>query len=641
MIPPIVRTESTRTNIARRLAMMAACAVGITVLTGCPKPVAPEAPKDRYHTIPADPAMPVFLKGTIKDLTVSANTTPFPVTSYGLVTGLRGTGDSTAPGTVRDWMLKEMSRHKVGSAAFGYEGITPEQMLADPHVAIVTVVANIPPGARKGEQTDAIVQALPNNNTSSLANGMLWRTALRINGVGDPFGAINEFGKAQGNLFVNPAYAGATSGAQTVSRVSLRTGVIPNGAVVTTDRPIHLVMRNPSWAGSRQIEQRINYRFQTPDPFKDPTAAAQDEGYIHLYVPRTFNGNWQHFLGVATHLYLNTDSGFASLKAKQLVDECLKPDAPLMDISYCWEGIGAPAIPFLTPLLTSPRQDVQFAAARAAAFVGDRFGEDALVQIATTPNHAFQVNAVQTLGELPNSPLINASIAKLLDSEQSLVRIEAYRVLAAHEDGHIFSKVIRSRLNPENEFVLDLIVSNGPPLIYCSRLGQPRVAIFGRKVAMETPVTFSAFDSKLTIATLVDRPKTLNIFYREDGRRRTVEALSGPDVGELVARLGGSTDEGFHFNYGDIVAILQAMVDRQKVPAAFVLQQAPNVEQDVREAPSLPDTGRPQTAANGSSQIGASLPDLPLPILPKRDGEKTEEKKSDTTDKKESSGRPQ
>ena len=158
---------------------------------------------------------------------------------------------------------------------------------------------------------------------------------------------------------------------------------------------------------------------------------------------------------------------------------------------------------------------------------------------------------------------------------------------------------------------------------------------------METPVTFSAFDSRLTIATLVDRPKTLNIFYREDGRRRTVEALSGPDVGELVARLGGSTDEGFHFNYGDIVAILQAMVDRQKVPAAFVLQQSPNVEQDVREAPSLPDTGRPQTAANGSSQIGASLPDLPLPILPKRDGEKTEEKKSDTTDKKESSGRPQ
>ncbi len=641
MIAPTPGTLATASKIARPLAMAMACAMGLATLTGCPKPVAPDAPRERYRAIPADPAMPVFLKGTIKDLTVSANTTPFPVSSYGLVTGLRGTGDSTSSATVRDWMLKEMSRHKVGSAAFGYEGITPEQMLADPHVAIVSVVTNIPPGARKGDQADAIVQALPSNNTSSLANAMLWRTSLKINGVGDPFGAINEFAKAQGNLFVNPAYAGATSGTQTVSRVSLRTGVIPNGAIVTTDRPIHLIMRNPSWAASRQIEQRINYRFQTPDPFKDPTAAAQDEGYIHLYVPRSFNGNWQHFLGVVTHLYLNTDTGFASLKAKELVDECQKPDAPLMDISYCWEAIGAPAIPFLTPLLTSPRQDVQFAAARAAAFAGDRFGEDALVLIAATTNHAFQVNAVQTLGELPNSPLINASIAKLLDSEQSPVRIEAYKVLAAHEDGHIFSKVIRSKLNPENEFVLDLIVSNGPPMIYCSRLGQPRVAIFGRKVAMQTPATFSAFNSRLTISTLVDRPKTLNIFYREDGRRSTVEALSGPDVGELIARLGGSTDEGFHFNYGDIVAILQAMVDRQKVPAAFVLQQVPNVEQDVREAPALPDSGRPQAAANDTSQIGASLPDLPLPIIPKKDGEKTEEKKPETTDKKDLSGRPQ
>lgn len=635
------RTVSTAAKLVRRWAVSAACLAGLTALTGCPKPVAPEKPKDRYHAIPFDPAMPVFLKGTIKDLTVSANTNPFPVSSYGLVTGLRNTGDSTSSATVRDWMLKEMSRHKVGSAAFGYEGITPEQMLSDPHVAIVSVVANIPPGARKGEQTDAIVQALPNNATSSLANGMLWRTALRINGVGDPFGAINEFGKAQGNLFVNPAYAGASSGTQAISRVSLRTGIIPNGAVVTTDRPIHLIMRNPSWAASRQIEQRINYRFQTPDPFKDPTAAAQDEGYIHLYVPRSYNGNWQHFLGVVTHLYLNTDSGFASIKAKQLADECLKPDAPLLDISYCWEAIGAPAIPFLTPLLTSPRQEVQFAAARAAAFIGDRYGEDALVQIAATPNHAFQVNAVQTLGELPNSALINASIAKLLDADQSLVRIEAYKVLAAHADGHIFSKVIHSKLNPENEFVLDLIVSSGPPLIYCSRVGQPRVAIFGRKVAMETPVTFSAFDSRLTIATLVDRPKTLNIFYREGGRSRTIEALSGPDVGELVARLGGATDEGFHFNYGDIVAILQAMVDRQKVPAAFVLQQVPNVESDVRDAPALPDAGRPQADAGGNSQIGATLPDLPLPVIPKKDGDKPEEKKRDATDQKDLSGRPQ
>lgn len=632
---------STGRRLNRLLMLAAGSVVAAAVQWGCAKTVAPEPPKERYHVIPPDAAMPAYLKGTIKDLTVSSNTNGFPVSSFGLVTGLRGTGDSTAPGVVREWMIKEMSRHKIGSPSAGYENISPDSMLADPHVAIVAVVANIPPGARKGESVDVVVQALPNNNTTSLANGMLWRTSLRINGASnDPFGAVNEYAKAQGNLFVNPAYA-MTSTTQPSAQASLRIGTIPNGGIITTDRPIHLILRTPSWAGSRQLETRINYYFQTPDPFKQPTAVSQDEGYLHLYVPRAFRGDWQHFLGVVTHLYMNSDGAFLALKARQLADEAVKPDAPLMDISYCWESMGQVAVPYITPLLTSPRQDVQFAAARAAAFIGDQFGQDTLVKIAGTPRHEFQVNAVQVLGELPSSPLINGSLATLLESDQALVRIEAYKVLAANHAGPIFSRVIHSDLNPENEFVMDLVDSKGPPLIYCSRLGQPRVAIFGHRLAMQTPATFSAFDTRLTIATLLDRPKTLNIFYREGDHRPPVQALSGPDVGELVARLGGATDEGFHFTYGDIVAILQSMVDRRHVPAAFVLQQLPEVDQAVRQAPSLADQGRPQTEGNGPPRVGASLPDLPLPVVPKKEGEKPDEKKPDKVDKDQVSGRPQ
>src|SRR5438445_607164 len=77
--------------------------------------------------------------------------------------------------------------------------------------AALAVVANIPPGGRKDDAVDVVVQALPNNNTSSLANGMLWRTTLKINGMADPYGAINEFARAQGNVFVNPAYAAEAS----------------------------------------------------------------------------------------------------------------------------------------------------------------------------------------------------------------------------------------------------------------------------------------------------------------------------------------------------------------------------------------------------------------------------------------------
>jgi hypothetical protein len=230
--------------------------------------------------------------------------------------------------------------------------------------------------------------------------------------------------------------------------------------------------------------------------------------------------------------------------------------------------------------------------------------------------------------------VINGNLATLLDSSESLVRIEAYKVLAAHNDPHIFSKVIHTKLNPENEFVLDLIASSGPPLIYCSRLGQPRVAIFGRKVSMETPVVFSAFDARLTIATLQDKPRTLNIYYRDAGRRTPVEVLSSPDLGELVARLGGASDEGLHFTYGDIVAILQSMTTARQVPAAFVLQPLPGINTGVAESGGHPE-GRPQgneaaAAATGPAQ--ASLPDLPVPVRPKKDGDD----KDDKDDKKQS-----
>jgi hypothetical protein len=596
-------------------------------LAGC-KPVQPPPPQETYPPRPVPAGTPKFLEPTLYYLVEASNTGHFPVTSYGLVTGLRGTGDTTAPSIVREWMRKEMARHGIGSAQLGSETITPDQMLADPHVAIVAVVANIPPGARKGDAVDVIVQAIPNNNTTSLANGMLWRTTLKINGMGDPYGAVNEFARTQGNIFVNPAYAAAGHDAattQTSMRASLRTGMIPHGGVITTDRPIHLLMRHPSWSGARAVESRINNYFQTTDPFREPTASAQDLGYLHLLVPHSFNGNWQHCIGVVTHLYVNSDHGYLALKARELADEAMKPDAFLMDISFCWEGMGEAAIPAITPLLSCPQQDVQFAAARAAAFIGDRYGEDTLVQIARTSGHPFQVQAVEALGDLPNSPLINASLATLLDTDESLVRIEAYKALAAHNDGHIFSKVIHSKLNPDNEFVLDMIASSGPPLIYCSRVGQPRVAVFGRKVSMQTPIVFDAFDTRLTIATLPDRPRTLNIFYREDGRRTPVEALSGPDVAELIARLGGASDEGFHFTYGDVVAILQSMVEKKAVAAAFVLQSLPGAEEAVKEAPHLPDQGRPtggEANAGHGTQNGASLPDLPLPPPPKKDGDK-------------------
>src|SRR5258706_15321000 len=310
----------------RSLAIAALCAGGIAALTGCPKAVAPAKPMVNYQTIGADPNLPPYLKGTIKEITIVQNIGTFPVSSWGLVTELRRTGDTTAPTIVREWMIKEMQRHGFGMASKGYANVTTEQMLNDTTVAIAAVVANIPPGARKGDYVDVSVQAMPGNNTTSLANGKLWRASLRINGASsaDPYGPVNEFAKAQGNIFVNPAYALAGAPTQASAMSSLRTGSIPHGGIVTTDRPIHLNLRFPSWSTSQALERRLDQLFQSVGdvPKKSGSgrlgvAEAVDEGYIHVFIPKAYHGNWKHFIGVAPHAFLNTEGGLVGAKAKQ------------------------------------------------------------------------------------------------------------------------------------------------------------------------------------------------------------------------------------------------------------------------------------------------------------------------------------
>ena len=77
--------------------------------------------------------------------------------------------------------------------------------------------------------------------------------------------------------------------------------------------------------------------------------------------------------------------------------------------------------------------------------------------------------------------------------------------------------------------------------------------------------------------------------------------MSSPDAAELIERLGGSGAPGdptLNITYCEVVSLLQTMADQQKfsglasgqrVPASFVLQDAPQVQQLIDEAPQIPE----------------------------------------------------
>lgn len=575
----------------------------------------------RYQNLGPRKNLPSYLRGTLLEHTELANHVPYPVSSYGLVGQLRGTGSTEAPQAVRQWMTKELVRRGFGSAGLGYEKITPGAVLASPDFAIVRVDALLPPGARRGDRIDATVSALP-NETTSLAHGVLFEADLKLDGANpySPSSAINVWATCRGPILVNPAFALDTNpNPAGAAKAGLRRGTVMFNGVVQQDRPLMLVLRQPQRSMARAVERRINDRFQhdADRPRKDGVAGylvaeAKDEGLVEFYVPRNFHGDWERFVGVVRHLYLDSSVGFSTAKAKELADAAVKPNAPLLEISYAWEGLGAPALPFVSKLLSHPDPAVSFAAARAAAFIGDSSfaAQETLTHIAETRAHPFQLSAIQVLGKLPHSSALSQMLRRLLDSPDATVRIEAYNVLADHEDTAIFSRSVR-RWEDREKFVLDVVPSDGPPLIYASQRGRPRIAIIGRTPVLREPVVYTAIGQRLSISTaeLGERKVTaLQVHYRDPRRRNAVRVVSRPDVAELAARLGGEGAKGedrLDFTYGEVVAILQALSDRgnivsarpeadgRQLAAAFVLQDASQVADQIRSAPAI-DEGRPQ-----------------------------------------------
>lgn len=646
--------------VQRLCVVVTAAAVAAPVLTtvsGCTKQ--PEKKVTRYQPLP-EKEVAGFMRGSVMEFADIQNLEAFPVSSYGLVANLNGTGNSTAPSAVRQYMTKEMQKHRFGSESIrGLANVTPAMVLRDPRFAIVRVDGYLPPGIRKGQHFDVNVSALSESSTTSLARGTLYQSDLRIDGANPitPGGSINVFARAQGPIFVNPVYAFERNPTDPEARRSLRQGVVMDGGVSSTDRPVMLRVRKPQFSVTRRIELAIDERMQdvADMPKKGANSAtfgvaeAQDEAFVYCYVPRSFDQDWEHFTGVVSHIYLENSPDFVSKKSREIAEAAVRPGVNLNDVSFAWEALGANALPAMVPLMTHENPEIAYAATRAAAFLGEASAPHALSQMANTAGHPYRIKAVQTLGAMRNSQLINELLRPLLDSEESMVRIAAYEALARHHDATVFTTVVgpsmtivdradngstKERVIKDEKFVLDIVKSTADPIVYCSQRGIPRVAIIGDRTQITTPLVFTAMDSRLSISSNEDN-RAVTIFYRPPPppggmdsvnyqasaeRLQPVKVQSRPDLAELIARLAGEGEDlrygaaKLNFNYGEVVSILTAMSEGNhlsavtrggsRVPTALVLQETGNFQDTIFSAPAIPGTEtRPQSDAV-DSQVG-------------------------------------
>jgi hypothetical protein len=600
-----------------------ACVAGVLAcgLAASCTPVKPEPPPQLRPTLPKKEVAD-FLKGTIWEYVDLANAEPMRVSGFGLVVNLDGTGDTRAPNSVRDYMIKQMQKHGFGSSVqAGFERMGPEQVLNDPghRVAIVRVDGFIPPGAHKNQLFDVQVSALENSNTTRLHRGLLYESDLSPRGA-DPnspgAGTINPMARVSGPVFVNPAASLNPENASTNQKLSLRYGVVMGRGIAMDERPLVLKLRSPEQRIARAVERRIDERFQD-----SKLAAAQNEGEVYVRVPPQYGEDWEHFAGVVLHLPFNPEADYAEVKAKQLAEMAARDreKAPLMDISLMWEALGKPALTAIEPLLRSDSPDVAFAAARAAAYLDDASGAETLVRIAKIQGHPFQLNAIRVLGTLKGTANATMALRDLLNGDQNTVRIEAYKALVAMGDAAIFQQSMRER------FLLDIIPSEGPPLIYASQLGTPRIALIGRPPQLAMPIVFMTMNNQFNIVSDPARG-SVKLFDRNVGHQKEVAMETSPDLAVIISRMAGdgpAAENGarMNFTYGDIVAVLKQLADQKRIVASdksrieriamFQLQALPSVEDPILSAPAITDsTQRPQGAPDAPD---AAVPDPSVP----------------------------
>ena len=192
-----------------------------------------------------------------------------PLSGYGLVVGLDGTGDQTTQTPFTTQSLQSMLQQL---------GITvpPGTSMQLRNVAAVMVTASLPAFAQPGQTLDVSVSSM--GNAKSLRGGTLVATPLK--------GADGQvYAVAQGNLIVGGA--GVAAGGASVQVNHLAAGRVPQGAIVERAVPtpllqgeaIQLDLAAADFSTARAVAQAIN------EAKGEGTATARDGRSVWMRVP--------------------------------------------------------------------------------------------------------------------------------------------------------------------------------------------------------------------------------------------------------------------------------------------------------------------------------------------------------------------
>nr|WP_265519473.1 flagellar basal body P-ring protein FlgI [Nitratireductor luteus] len=237
----------------------------------------------------------------IKDIAQLQAARDNQLVGYGLVIGLKGTGDSLRNAPFTEQSIRAMLEN-LGIATEGGRARAK-------NVAAVIVTANLPPFVQSGARIDVTVSSL--GDATSLAGGTLVMTPLRA-----ADGEIYAVG--QGSVIVSGF--SAQGQAESLTQGVPTAGRVPNGGIIERQvaaefgdtSVLTLQLRNPDFSTAVRITDAINA--YTTQRFGMITAAEQDARTIRIRRPKDISA--ARFYAEIENLVVESDG-----PARVVVDE--------------------------------------------------------------------------------------------------------------------------------------------------------------------------------------------------------------------------------------------------------------------------------------------------------------------------------
>ena len=536
----------------------------IVCIAGCNN----DKPPTLVRTPEIPDPVPFHRQGTVGEYAVLSGAMNVRVSGYGLVTRLGTRGDSGVPPQIEKYLIHELSRRGIGFHSTGTEKLPPEKIVRSRDTAVVWVWGSVPALAPIGTRFDLYVDALPQSDTATLDGGHLMDTKLylSLDDLALPMGGTRSVAisvPARGDTFVDPFLEPDRS----EDMFKFRQARIPNGGVVTTSMDIRLELRQSDWNRSMQIADAINARFKDsysvargrdsrfPDQrraaFGQP-AVARNNHVVELYIPASYRDDYIHFLELVLHLPLTRGSGVWEARARELIQHMETPGGNCLNSSLVLEAMGRIILPVLKPAYGSKSEEASYFCAVTGMRLGDVTALPVIILHALKSDSPFRMMAMRELSRYSRDPDARITLENLLDDEKDDIRILAYECLVRMGWSPRIQAIPITDTHGRVQFYVDVVQTKGKYIIYATRTGQPRMALFGQGIPVEKNIFFRMPDGLLVIDGKSEPDPTLpTLSANHPGGR--IRSVTGPPM--PAKKTGDETSDDLDGNAeSDVVA---------------------------------------------------------------------------------------